>query len=70
MGLFFILSKYSNEYVMIGVDRGGLIPNLPPCGFKEPLMNLRFTTQELIVYFLSIEESIVCDFFKTFMTSM
>ena len=49
---------------MIGVDHGGLIPNLPPCGFKEPLMNLRFTTQELIVYFLSIEESIVCDFLK------
>ena len=49
---------------MIGVGPGGLIPNLSPCGFKEPLMNLGFTTQELTVYFFSIEESIMCAFLK------
>ena len=36
---------------MIRVGLGGLIPNLSHCGFKESLMNLRFTTQELTVYF-------------------
>ena len=46
------------------------IPDLSPCGFKEPLVDLRFTTQELIVQFLSIKESIVCASLQASATSV
>ena len=44
------------------------IPDLLPCEFKEPLVDSRFTTQELIIQFLFHQESIVCAFLQASMT--
>ena len=38
--------------------------SLSPCGFWEPLVDSRFTTQKLTIQFLSNKESIVCAFFR------